>query len=304
MQVNDIKRVLIIGAGTMGHQIGFVCAASGYEVTVYDVFPKMLAKAQKRMTYLAKRLTGRGMIKPGKVNAALKRMNFTDDPKEAGSNADLVSESIPEDPKLKGKVFGRFDQICPQKAIFTTNTSSLLPSMFAEATGRPERFLALHFHDVALTKIVDVMPHEKTKTEIVEITADFAKKIGQIPIVLQNEQSGYLFNNMLMALLDSSLTLASRRIAPICEIDRSWMGIMHSPTGPFGIMDSIGLDTVLKVTSYWAKQRNDEKARKNAAFVKSYVDKNRLGVKSGQGFYSYPDPDFSHPNFVTGKTTQ
>jgi len=304
MQVEDIKKVLIIGAGTMGHQIGFVCAAGGYEVTVYDVFPEMLADAQKRTTHLAKRLTGRGMIEPGKGNAALKLMNFTDDPKEAGRDADLVSESIPEDPKLKGEVFGRFDQICPKNTIFTSNTSSLLPSMFAEATGRPERFLALHFHDVALTKIVDVMPHAKTKTEIVEITAAFAKNIGQIPIVLQNEQSGYLFNNMLMALLDSSLTLASRKIAPICDIDRSWMGVMHSPTGPFGIMDSIGLDAVLKVVSYWAEIRDDEKARKNATFVKSYVDKGRFGVKSGQGFYSYPDPDFTHADFVKGKTAR
>ena len=80
------------------------------------------------------------------------------------------------------------------------------------------------------------------------------------------------------------------------------MGIMHSPTGPFGIMDSIGLDAVLKVVSYWAEKRDDEKARKNAAFVKSYVDKGRFGVKSGQGFYSYPDPDFTHADFVNGKT--
>lgn len=301
MQVEDIKKVLIIGAGTMGHQIGFICAANGYEVTVYDVFPEMLAESQKRTAQLSKRLTERGMIKPEEGEAGLKRMNFTDNSREAGHDADLVSESIPEDPKLKGDIFSRFDQICPQKTIFTTNTSSLLPSMFAPATGRPERFLALHFHDVTLTKIVDVMPHARTKPEIVEIVANFAKKIGQIPIVMQNEQSGYLFNNMLMALLDSALTLASKKIAPICDIDRSWMGIMHSPTGPFGIMDSIGLDTVLKVVSYWAEKRDDEKARKNAAFVKSYVDKGRLGVKSGQGFYSYPDPDFVHVDFVKGK---
>ncbi|MCP4362723.1 MAG: 3-hydroxyacyl-CoA dehydrogenase, partial [Chloroflexi bacterium] len=247
MQIGDIKKILIIGAGTMGHQIGFVCAESGYEVTVYDAFPEILIKAQKRTAQLAKRLTGNGIIEPGGSDAAIERMTFTDDPQEAGRDADLVIESIPEDPKLKGEIFGRFDKICPKRTIFTTNTSSLVPSMFAEATGRPERFLAFHFHDVTLTKIVDVMPHAKTKPEIVEITTNFAKKIGQIPIVLQNEHSGYLFNNMLMALLDSALTLASGKIAPIYDIDRSWMGIMHSPTGPFGIMDSIGLDTVLKV---------------------------------------------------------
>jgi len=304
MQVDDIKKVLIIGAGTMGHQIGFVCAVSGYEVMIYDAFPKILVKAQKRATHLAERLTGHGIIKPGEGDAAIERMKFSDDPEKAGRDADLVSESIPEDPKLKSEIFAKFDKICPKETIFTTNTSSLVPSMFAAATGRPERFLAFHFHDVTLTKIVDVMPHAKTKPEIVEIITSFAKKIGQIPIVLQNEQSGYLFNNMLMALLDSALTLASRKIAPIEEIDRSWMGIMHSPTGPFGIMDSIGLDTALKVTSYWAEKRDDDKARKNAKLIKSYVDKDRLGVKSGQGFYSYPDPDFAHPDFVKGKTAR
>jgi len=107
---------------------------------------------------------------------------------------------------------------------------------------------------------------------------------------------------MLMALLDSALTLASKKVAPIYEIDRAWMGIRHSPTGPFGIMDSIGLDTALKITSYWAEKRESNRARKNAKFIKSYVDKDRLGVKSGQGFYSYPDPDFAHPDFVKGKT--
>jgi 3-hydroxybutyryl-CoA dehydrogenase len=302
MQVDDIKKVLIIGAGTMGHQIGFVCAAGGYEVTVYDTFPEILVKAKKRTAHLAKRLTGHGAIEPEESEAAIKRMMFTDDPQEAGRDVDLVIESIPEDPKLKGEIFGSFDKICPKETIFTTNTSSLVPSMFAAATGRPERFLAFHFHDVTLTKIVDVMPHTKTKPEIVEITTNFAKKIGQIPIVLQNEHSGYLFNNMLMALLDSALSLASGKTAPICDIDRSWMGIMHSPAGPFGIMDSIGLDTVLKVVSYWAEKKDDGKARKNAAFIKSYVDKDRLGVKSGQGFYSYPDPDFTHPDFIKGKT--
>jgi len=301
MQIDDIKNILIIGAGTMGHQIGFICAVSGYEVIVYDAFPEVLVKAQKQSAHLAKRLTGNGIIKPGEGDVALERMKFTDDPKEAGRNADLVSESIPEDPELKGEIFGKFNKICPKETIFTTNTSSLVPSMFAAATGRPERFLAFHFHDVTLTRIVDVMPHAETKSEIVKIITSFAKKIGQIPIVLQNEQSGYIFNNMLMALLDSALTLASRKIAPIEEIDRAWMGIMHSPTGPFGIMDSIGLDTALKITSYWAEKRDSDRARKNAEFIKSYVDRDRLGVKSGQGFYYYPDPDFAHPDFVKGK---
>ena len=103
-----IKKVLIIGAGTMGHQIGFICAANGYEVTVYDVFLEMLADANKRTAQLSKRFTERGMIEPEEGDAGLKRMNFTDNPKGAGHDADLFSESIPEDPKLKGEFLADF----------------------------------------------------------------------------------------------------------------------------------------------------------------------------------------------------
>ena len=117
---------------------------------------------------------------------------------------------FPEDPKLKAKVLAQFNEICPPHAIFTTNTSSLVPSMFAEKTGRPERFAAFHFHDTRVTQIVDIMPHPKTLPEITDIIEAFAVRIGQIPIILKKENFGYVFNAMLMELFKSAQTLAAK----------------------------------------------------------------------------------------------
>jgi len=302
MRCEDIKTVLIIGAGTMGHQIGFQCAVSGYNVMLYDLFPEMLEKADQRLESLARRLVKKKRISSSLAKEARERMVLTSDARKAGKNADIVSESVPEDPKLKGELFARFNDICPPATIFTTNTSSLVPSMFANATGRPEQFLALHFHDIALSRIVDVMPHAGTHGEMIQIVVDFAEKIGQIPIVLKKEQPGYLFNNMLMAYLDAALTLAASEVATIEDIDRAWMGIMHTPAGPFGIMDSVGLDTCWKITHYWAEKKGNPKALKNAEFIKSHVDAGQLGRKSGKGFYQYPAPAFESPDFLTKGT--
>ncbi|MCU0600101.1 MAG: 3-hydroxyacyl-CoA dehydrogenase [Desulfobacterales bacterium] len=298
MNIDDIKTVLIIGSGNMGQQIGFQCAACGYDVVMYDVGSDVLNKAIDRMAKLAKTYIEAGRLSPEQAEASLKRIRTTTDAADAGGNADFVSESVPEDPKLKGEVFAKFNELCPPHAIFTTNTSSLIPSMFAESTGRPDRFAAFHFHDTRVTNIVDIMPHPKTSPETVEIIKAFAERIGQIPIMLHKENFGYVFNAMLMDLFKAAQSLAANNVASVEDIDRAWMGVMHTLVGPFGIMDSIGLDTVWKVTDYWAKILKDPQQIANAAFMKPYVDRGDLGVKSGRGFYTYPDPAYTKPGFI------
>jgi 3-hydroxybutyryl-CoA dehydrogenase len=300
MNIGDVRRVLIIGAGNMGQQIGFQCAASGYEVALYDVGKDAVDKAMDRIVKLAKTYITAGRLTEEEAGASIKRISTSIVAEEAGRNSDFVSESVPEDPDLKGRVFAMFDKICPPHAVFTTNTSSLLPSMFAEATGRPGKFAAFHFHDVRFSNIVDIMPHPGTTEETIELIEAFAGKIGQTAIMLKKENNGYVFNAMLMQLLSSAQTLAANGVAAIEDIDRSWMGVMHTMVGPFGIMDSIGLDTVWKVTGYWADKTKDPQSIKNALFLRQYVDKGLLGVKSGKGFYAYPEPAFVKPGFVEG----
>jgi 3-hydroxybutyryl-CoA dehydrogenase len=176
--------------------------------------------------------------------------------------------------------------------------------MFADVMGRPEKLAALHFHDLRSTNIVDLMPHPGTAPQVVDLVRDFAESIGQIVIMLQRENSGYVFNTLLSSLFSSALTLASRNVATVRDIDRSWMGVMHTPMGPFGIMDQIGLSTVWIITDYWAKKTGDAQARANADFLKQYVDKRLLGLKTNQGFYSYPNPAYADQKFLLGNSAK
>ena len=148
MKIDDIKRVLILGAGTMGQQIGLQCAMHGYDVVYYDISQEILDKALSRVAKLGSWYASTGRLTEEKLQHALARISATPDPAKAAQDVDFVSESVPEDPELKGKVFGQFHKLCPERTIFTTNTSMLVPSMFAEATGRPEKLVALHFHDL------------------------------------------------------------------------------------------------------------------------------------------------------------
>jgi 3-hydroxybutyryl-CoA dehydrogenase len=116
------------------------------------------------------------------------------------------------------------------------------------------------------------------------------------------ENNGYVFNAMLMDLLKSAQSLAANSVADAHDVDRAWMGVMGMNIGPFGIMDSVGIDTVWKITDYWANQQGDPQDIKNAGFLKTYVDSGNLGAKTGKGFYTYPKPAFSRTGFIEGKT--
>jgi 3-hydroxybutyryl-CoA dehydrogenase len=300
MNIEDIRRVLVIGAGTMGQEIGFISAVYGYHVTIYDIDPKMLEVAIQVVRSYAGQLVNDGRLTADESDGVLRRIATTTNPKDAAEEADLISESVPENPKLKGQVFAQFNTLCPKRTIFTTNTSTLLPSQFAKETGRPTQFAALHFHPHTwISNVVDIMPHPGTSPETIRLIIEFARKIGQIPIVLQKETHGYVFNAMLSAINREAMTLVANGIASVEDVDRAWMGIMKTQIGPFGIMDGIGLDTVWDITEYWAKKLLvDRQLRKNADFVKQYVDKGRLGVKTGHGFYDYPNPAYLQPDFI------
>jgi 3-hydroxybutyryl-CoA dehydrogenase len=301
MNIEDVRRVLVVGAGTMGREIGLQCAMHGYDVVLYDASQEALAAAKARQRAILADFVGQGRLTEEQQEEILARIAATADPEKAAAEADLLSESVPEQPALKRQVFAQFNQLCPPRTIFTTNTSSFVPSMFAEATGRPAQFAALHFHHVVwVSNVVDVMPHPETAPETIGLLEAFARRIGQIPIVCQKESHGYVFNAMLNALNRAALTLVANGVASVEDVDRAWMGVMKMPIGPLGILDSVGLDTAYDITQYWAETLSDPQLQRNAELLKSYVDEGRLGTKSGEGFYSYPDPAYQRPGFLTG----
>jgi 3-hydroxybutyryl-CoA dehydrogenase len=297
-----IDRVAIVGAGTMGQQIAFQCAGHGIAVALHDISATVLGDARMRIDGYAAGLVADGVITEEVRDAALARIAVTAEASLAAADADLLCEAVPEDPNLKGRVLAEFDALCPPRTIFATNTSTLLPSQFARASGRPDRLVALHFHiPVWVSNLADVMPHEGTRPEVVSRVVRFAREIGQVPIALRREHSGYLFNAMFTAVNREAITMAEQGVAPIEDIDRAWMHVTKWPHGPFGGLDEIGIDVAWQITDYWAREiPSDDQLRRNATFLKRYVDRGELGVKSGKGFYSYPDPAFVRPGFIEG----
>jgi 3-hydroxybutyryl-CoA dehydrogenase len=283
----------------MGREIGLQCAIHGFEVMLYDTSEEALAEARREQEAILGHLVAEGRLTEAAAAATLERISATENAESAAAEADLLSESVPERPELKREVLARFHELCPPRTVFTTNTSTFVPSMFAEDCGRPAQFASLHFHHpVWIANVADVMPHPGTDPEVVELLESFAWRIGQIPIVCRKENNGYVFNAMLLSLLGSALTLVASEVAPPEDVDRAWMGVMKTPIGPLGIIDSIGIDTAYDVVSYWAEAEEDPQMEENAALLRSFVDTGRLGLKTGEGFYTYPDPAYQQTDFV------
>jgi len=299
MKVDDIRKILVVGTGTMGQKIALQCARFGYEVVAYDAFSKSLENAQVKIPALAAGLVSQQTMTPEDAEASLSRIRYTSSP-EDGADADLLSESVLEDPDLKAKVFAQFHQICQPKTIFTTNTSTLVPSMWAEATGRPAQFAALHFLDPFYANLVDVMPHPGTSPEIVELLAAFAKRIKQVPLVFKKEYPGYVSNAVFGAMNDVALKLVfTDKVVSVEDLDRAVMIHLSMPMGIFGILDYVGLDTVWHIMQKDAKMSGDPGQQQSAdEFKREYIDKGRLGVKSRRGFYTYPDAAYLRPEFL------
>ncbi|RTL86614.1 MAG: 3-hydroxyacyl-CoA dehydrogenase [Hyphomicrobiales bacterium] len=297
MNIDDIRHVFVIGSGTMGRQIALRCASDGYQVTVYDISPEALQKAAEQLRKDAAEAVEEKWLTADRSAAALSRIRFTNNPQDA-ANADLVSESVPEDPKVKTKVFAQFAQICPPRTIFTTNTSTLAPSLYASATGRPDRFAAMHFYNVWMARLLDIMPHPGTSHETIELLRVFAKKIGQAPMVFKTEFPGYVGNNFMGAFSGAANRLVLQRGVAFEDVDRAAMGILGMRMGPFGIFDFDALDFILHQMEN-AAQAGDSLSRAAADWLKrEYVDKGLLGKKSGKGFYTYPNPAFKQPGFL------
>lgn len=301
MSIDDIRHVLVVGTGTMGQKIALQCARFGYEVIAYDASAKSLDAAKAKIPEHAAELVAQQLMTAEEATAALARITYTLDPEE-GAQADLISESVIEDPELKGKVFAQFNAICPAHTLFTTNTSTLLPSMFAAATGRPDKFAALHFYGVWLKNLADIMPHPGTSPETLALLVAFAKRIGQVPTVMKKEYPGYIGNTLLGAKNNAAIKMVFvDQVASVEDVDRAFMLLEGTPVGPFGWMDHNGLDTIWHVMESNAKISDDPAAQAFAdMFKREYIDKGWLGVKSGKGFYSYPNPAYEQPDFLSG----
>jgi 3-hydroxybutyryl-CoA dehydrogenase len=301
MELDDVRQVLIIGSGTMGRQVGWQFASHGYDVVLHDVDDRALGDAVAELDRYAREFENKGLLTAADASEARARIELESDAAKAASRASLVNESVFENLDLKRRIFAQFHELCPPEAVFTTNTSSLLPSKIAGRSGRPGRFCAFHFHQpVWDSNVVDIMPHPGTDPDVVTLLRQLALRIDQVPIILEKESPGYVFNAMLDAVLSAAMQLGAENVATIEDVDRAWMGITKMPIGPFGILDLVGIDLAYDVVAGKTNLATFlPRVRRLRRSLKTKVEAGELGMKSGKGFYEYPNPAYEQPDFFT-----
>ena len=296
----DYKNITVAGSGVLGSQIAFQTAYKGFEVAVYDINDEAIEKSKERMTKLKQNYKNDLKATDADVDAAYDRLTFYTDLTQAAAKADLVIEAIPEVVKIKTEFYQKLGEVAPEKTVFVTNSSTLLPSQFAEATGRPEKFLALHFaNTIWVNNTAEVMKHPGTDMKIFDEVIDFAKAIGMVALPLHKEQPGYILNSLLVPFLEAAELLLVKEVADVETVDKTWMIGTGAPLGPFAILDVVGIRTAYNIVEAKAAATGREDFVKLANMLKTeYIDQGKIGRESGEGFYKYPNPAFADQDFL------
>lgn len=296
---NKIKKVAIIGSGVLGSQISWQTAFKGYRVMVFDISEKSLETCRHMHQRYAALYKSLGHDQD-KIELTFSRLKYTNDLKSALDQADLISESVPEHPDIKRACFEDVSRLVPPETILTTNSSTIIPGVIAGSVQHNERFLAMHFANLIWkNNICEVMGHANTSKEVTDQVVDFARSIGMVPIVIKKEQSGYVLNSMLIPFINAATDLYLNGIADYKDVDRTWMISSGMNMGPFGIVDLIGLETVYNIKMLVAQKTGSQDAAEKARMVKEqFISTGKIGIKSGEGFYAYPNPEYEAPDFL------
>ena len=318
----EYKKVVVIGGGVLGSQIAFQCAYSGYETTLLirpdDNKPKIKRSLEKlKKTYIEtltemtpKHGWARGLANPNSFNRekcieiaenTMEKINIVTDQKEALEDADLVIESITENIEIKKSLYRQIAKLLPEKTVLVTNSSTLLPSKLADSTGRPKKFLSMHFaNSIWKNNIVEVMGHDRTEEKYFNEIIEFGESIKMIPLPVTKEKSGYLLNSMLVPFLMSAMDLYANGISDPESIDKAWTLGTGSPNGPFKIMDVVGLETVKNIVEQYQKVPGiinpllkkmmlPYNYKGMLKIVNKYIEEGKTGKAAGEGFFKYED---------------
>lgn len=296
----NFKNVTVAGSGVLGYQIAFQTAFHGFNVTVYDINDEVLEKAKEKFKILSEAFKQDLDASKKQLDATFKNIKYSSDLAIAVKDADLLIEAVPENKAIKIDFYKQLAKVAPEKTIFATNSSTLLPSKFAKATKRPEKFVALHFaNEIWKHNTGEVMKHPGTSPEVFDKVIAFAKAIGMVALPIYKEQPGYIVNSLLVPLLNSALTLWINEVSDIETIDKTWMVATGAPVGPFGILDVVGITTAYNINKMEADTKHDPTQIKTVQKLKQeYIDKGKLGMQTGEGFYTYPNPSYQDKDFL------
>lgn len=296
----DISKIAVIGGGVLGAQIAIQSACFDFSVSVYDSDEQAFDKAVQNFKSIMGVLGKGPVVSLDDWERSIQTVRMVKNMEEALIDADLVIEAVPEDLELKRRVFTQIDALTPPRAILATNSSSIPISKIEDVTQRPEHCLNLHFYmPVAGNNLVDIMGGSQTTDSTMEAGKQWIRSIGCIPLTVNKEIFGFCFNRVWRSVKREVLHMWAEGFVDFRDIDRAWMVSFGMDSGPFGLMDMVGLDVTYNVEmSYYkdSKEMRDEPPEP----LKAMVERKELGVKTGKGFYTYPDPEYAGSDFLKG----
>lgn len=292
MTIEQVKKIVVVGAGAMGQQIAMNSVlngrAHGYLVTICDSFPAAVDKAQAWSAEYLKSRVAKGRITQEECDAVSERLTFSEDVDAAVVDADVIIEAIIENLDAKRGLFGRISKLCKADAILATNSSNLVSSKLADVVVNPARLLNVHYFNPALVmELVELVRGPHTADETIALCRAFAANTGKKPIVIQKEIAGFVANRINAAVTREACLLLEKGIASVEDIDTACEKGLGYPMGPFRLMDMTGLD----VNYYVRRDRYAESGDENdkpSPLVIAKVEKGELGRKTGKGWYEYP----------------
>ncbi len=281
-----MKKIAVIGAGTMGNGIAHVFAQSGFDVSLIDISDKALEKALSTISRNLDRLIKKEKISSAEKEATLHRLTPFTQTSEGVNEADLVVEAATENVDLKLRIFAELDELCPPETLLSTNTSSISITRIAAATRRPEKVIGMHFmNPVPVMKLVEVIRGYATSEETTTRIMELSRKLGKTPVEV-NDYPGFVANRILMPMINEAIISLHEGVAGVEEIDTVMMLGMAHPMGPLHLADFIGLDVCLSILHVLHDGLGNPKYAPCPLLV-NMVTAGKLGVKSGEGFYQY-----------------
>lgn len=289
--MSTINQITVIGSGVMGHGIAQISAMAGYEVVIRDIQQSFLDKAMEKINWSVNKLAEKKKINQTEAEKIISRIHPIVDIQQSLKNSELIIEAVPEDLRLKHKVYQELDKYADKNVIFGSNTSTLPISEISSFTSRPNRFIGLHFFNPPqLMKLVEVIPGDKTDKQITDLVINFVSKIGKIPILCRKDVPGFIVNRIFIPLVHEAMYSLDRSKSSLVEVDSASKYKIALPMGIFELADYTGLDVIHKATNEMYSR--DKKVVFPHPKIQELFENKELGQKTGKGFYQYQGDNY------------